>query len=134
MTQEPTIDDDPRPIFWRSGMRGLGDLLFVVVATAFMVLILALLVRADLDDAHRIAFGLVTLLLLVSHAARWWLLALRNPPDPASRLGASKEVASGALALVVLVCLLALGAIDPSATALDVLALVASAAYLSTWE
>jgi len=113
---------------------GLGDLMFAVALAALGCFATVLVLRSDVGDFRRAAFGLVTLLLFVMQAAQWRLGGLPAKDDPRSRRELVLGIASYLLAMAMFVFLLALAALFPDGAAVVVLALIVVALYLSTWE
>jgi hypothetical protein len=133
MEQERPVDDYRWLWTVRSRRLNLGDLIFVVALAALGCFALVLLFRSELSDARRAAFGAVVLLLFAMQAAQWRLGGL-PAVDPRSRRELMLGIASYLLAMAMFVLLLAMAALFPDGAALVVLALVAVALYLSTWE
>jgi hypothetical protein len=131
---------DERPVddyrwLWTARPRrlNLGDLMFGVALAALGSFALALVFRSGLSDGLRAAFGVVTSLLFAMQAAQWRLgsIPVRDPRSVSSVL---LGIASYVLAMVMFGCLLALAAMFPDGAALDVIAFIVVAMYLSTWD
>ena len=75
----------------------------------------------------------MTLLLFALQAAQWRLGGI-PVNDPHSRSSVLLGIASYVLAMLMFGCLLALSALFPDGAAIDVIAFVVIAIYLSTWD
>jgi hypothetical protein len=133
MGHEHPVDDYRWLWTARPRRLNLGDLMFGVAMAALGSFALALVLRAELSDGLRAAFGFVTLLLFAMQAAQWRLGGI-PVSDPRSVRHLLLGIASYVLAMAMFVALLALAALFPDGAALVVLALVVTAIYLSTWE
>jgi hypothetical protein len=111
----------------------LGDLMFGVALAALGCLALVLVLRSELSDGRRAAFGMASLLLFAMLAAQWRLGSVPNN-NPRSRRELLLGIASYVLAMAMFLLLLALAALFPDGAALVVLAMVVMAIYLSTWD
>jgi hypothetical protein len=133
MGDEHPVDDYRWLWTARPRRLNLGDLMFGVAMSALGCFALTLVLRAELSDGLRAAFGFVTLLLFAMQAAQWRLGGI-PVRDPRSVRHLLLGIASYVLAMAMFVALLALAALFPDGAALVVLALVVTAIYLSTWE
>jgi hypothetical protein len=133
MGHERPVDDYRWLWTARPRRLNLGDLLFGVALAALGCLALTLVLRSELSDGLRAAFGVVTSLLFAMQAAQWRLGSI-PVSDPRSVSSVLLGIASYVLAMVMFGCLLALAAMFPDGAALDVIAFVVVAIYLSTWD
>lgn len=133
MGDERPVDDFRWPWAVRPRRLNIGDLLFLVGLAALVAFAMSLVLRSELDDGHRAAFGVLALLLLAMEAAQWGLGGL-PADDPRSRRELWMGVVSYLLAMAMFVVLLALAALFPDGAAIVVLILVIAGLYLSTWE
>jgi hypothetical protein len=132
MGHERPVDDYRWLWTARPRRLNLGDLLFGVALAALGCLALTLVLRSELSDGLRAAFGVVTSLLFAMQAAQWRLGSI-PVSDPRSVRSVLLGIASYVLAMVMFGCLLALAAMFPDGAALDVIAFIVVAMYLSTW-
>jgi hypothetical protein len=133
MGHERPVDESPWLLTARPRRLNLGDLIFGVALAALGCLALTLIVRSELDDGRRTAFGFVTLLLFAMQAAQWRLGSI-PVNDPHSRGAVLLGMASYVLAMGMFGCLVALAALFPDGAGVDIIALIAVAIYLSTWD
>jgi hypothetical protein len=133
MGHEHPVSGDRWLLTARPRRLNLGDLMFGVVVAALGCCVLALVLRSELSDGRRAGFGVVALLLFAMQAAQWRLGGV-PVRDPRSGSSVALGIASYLIAMTMFVGLLALAALFPDGAALVVIALIATAIYLSTWE
>jgi hypothetical protein len=133
MGHEHPVDESRWLLTARPRRLNLGDLIFGVGLAALGSLALTLVLRSELDGGRRAAFGVVSLILFAMQAAQWKLGGI-PVDDPNSRGSVLLGIASYVLAMLMFGCLLALAALFPDGAAIDVIALIVVAIYLSTWD
>jgi hypothetical protein len=133
MGREHPVDESRWLLTARPRRLTLGDLIFGVGLAALGSLALTLVLRSELDEGRRVAFGVVSLLLFAMQAAQWRLGGV-PVADPHSRGSFLLGIASYFLAMLMFGCLLALAALFPDGAAIDIIALIVIAIYLSTWD
>jgi hypothetical protein len=133
MGHERPVDEFRWLLTARPRRLNMGDLMFGVALAALGCLALTTVLRSELGDGLRAAFGIVTVLLFAMQAAQWRLGSI-PVNDPRSRKCVLLGVASYALAMNMFGCLLALSALFPAGAAIVVVALIVIAFYLSTWD
>jgi hypothetical protein len=133
MGHEHPVDEFRWLLTARPRRLNMGDLMFGVALAALGCLALKLVLRSELDDGGRAAFGIVTLLLFAMQAAQWRLGGI-PVNDPHSRGSVLLGIASYVLAMIMFGCLMALAALFAHGAAVDVVAFIVIAIYLSTWD